>query len=71
MAVRRIGFGRRLRLPKSDYEHLGGDIKRVYSLLTREWLNYMKYMRGNYPCLFALAVRTNPFDPKASVIVRA
>ena len=58
-------------LPKSDYEHLGGDIKRVYSLLTREWLNYMNYMRSNYPYLFALAVRTNPFDPKASVIVRA
>jgi hypothetical protein len=57
-------------LPRTDYEHLAGDIKRAYSLLVREWLHYMGHLKGNYPYLFSLAVRTNPFNPQASVEVR-
>ena len=53
-------------LPASDYEHLAGDIKRVNGLITGEWLNYMKHMKNNYPYLYSLAVRTNPFDSNAS-----
>ncbi|RJR19441.1 MAG: hypothetical protein C4581_05065 [Nitrospiraceae bacterium] len=57
-------------LPDTDYEHLGGDIHRVYGLLVKEWLEYMKYLKNNYPYLFSLAMRTNPFDRTASPIVR-
>jgi len=57
-------------LPTSDREHLAGDIKRVYVLLVRQWLDYMRYLKDNYPYLFSLAVRTNPFDQKASPIVK-
>jgi hypothetical protein len=57
-------------LPDTDYEHLAGDIKRAYGLLVREWLNYMEHLKGNYPYLFSLAVRTNPFNPQASVEVK-
>lgn len=57
-------------LPPSDYQHLTGDIKRVYGLLVRQWLDYMKYLKSNYPYLFSLAMRTNPFDKEASIIVR-
>lgn len=57
-------------LPDTDYEHLAGDIKRVYILLVYEWLGYMKYLKKNYPYLFSLAMRTNPFDQKASPIVK-
>ncbi len=57
-------------LPDTDYKHLGGDIKRVYVLLVREWLEYMRYLKNNYSYLFSLAMRTNPFDRKASAIVR-
>lgn len=56
-------------LPTSDYGHLSGDIKRVYGLLIAEWLDYMKHLKGKYPYLFSLAVRTNPFDTAASVVV--
>jgi hypothetical protein len=56
-------------LPDSDYQHLAGDIKRVYVLLAREWLDYMKHLKDNYPYLFSLAMRTNPFDQEASPIV--
>jgi hypothetical protein len=54
------------RLPETDYEHLAGDVARVYGLLASEWLAYMKHLRDNYPYLFSLAMRTNPFDPAAS-----
>jgi hypothetical protein len=56
-------------LPDTDYQHFSGDIKRVYGLLISEWLAYMKHLRDNYPYLFSLAARMNPFDPKASPIV--
>jgi hypothetical protein len=57
-------------LPNSDRKHLAGDIKRVYVLLVRQWLDYMRYLKDNYPYLFSLAVRTNPFDQEASPIVK-
>ncbi len=57
-------------LPDTDYAHLSGDINRVYGLLIREWLVYMKHLKENYPYLFSLAMRTNPFDSNASPIVK-
>jgi len=55
------------KLPKSDYNHLSGDVVRIYSLLIVEWLQYMEHLLNNYPYLFSLAVRTNPFDQQAHV----
>jgi len=57
-------------LPEADYEHLAGDMKRVYALLAHQWLDYMRHLKDNYPYLFSLAMRTNPFDQDASPIVR-
>jgi hypothetical protein len=57
-------------LPESDYGHLAGDIKRAYILLVHEWLSYMKHLKDNFPYLFSLAMRMNPFDQSASPIVR-
>jgi hypothetical protein len=57
------------RLPDSDYEHLVGDMKRAYALLASEWLDYMQHLSNYYPYLFSLAMRTNPFDPDASIEV--
>jgi hypothetical protein len=57
-------------LPDTDYHHLSGDIKRAHSLLVREWLSHMEHLKNDYPYLFSLAVRTNPFDPNASVEVK-
>jgi len=56
-------------LPQPDYQHLAGDMTRAYELLTAQWLAYMKHLRDNYPYLFSLAIRTNPFDPTASAEV--
>ena len=57
-------------LPDTDRQHLTGDINRVYGLLVYQWLDYMKYLKDNYPYLFSLSMRTNPFDEKASPIVK-
>jgi len=66
-----LGFREDLRgLPDTDYEHLRLDARRAYVLLVREWLDYMHHLRDNYPYLFSLAIRTNPFDQSASPVVR-
>ena len=57
-------------LPDTDVDHLRGDFKRVYERLVPAWLQYMDYQRVNYPYLFSLGVRTNPFDRHASPVVK-
>ncbi|MDD5680560.1 MAG: hypothetical protein PHI59_04905 [Candidatus Omnitrophica bacterium] len=58
------------KLPDTDYQHLSGDIKRAYQQLILQWLDYMKHLNQDYPYLFSLAMRTNPFDANAVVEVK-
>jgi hypothetical protein len=58
-------------LPRADFDHLAGDIKRAYLLLIREWLNHLEHLKSSYPYLFSLALRTNPFDPEAEVEIKS
>ncbi|MGD1074949.1 MAG: hypothetical protein ABR903_02545 [Thermodesulfovibrionales bacterium] len=57
-------------LPEPDLKHLAGDIGRAYTFLVNEWLAYMRHLKDNYPYLFSLAARTNPFDRSASPIIQ-
>jgi hypothetical protein len=57
------------RLPEADHTHLSWDIGRAYVPLVGEWLAYTLHLRNNYPYLFSLMVRLNPFDPSASVVI--
>ncbi len=57
-------------LPEADLMHLRGDIKRAYSLMTLSWLDYMNYLKGDYPYLYSLAVRLNPFSLNGDVYIR-
>ncbi|MFH2012863.1 MAG: potassium channel family protein [Pseudomonadota bacterium] len=56
-------------LPKSDINHLTGDIIRVYNKLILQWVIYLRHLKGEYPYLFSLAIRTNPFDENASPVI--
>jgi hypothetical protein len=56
-------------LPDSDRRHLAADIERVYRLIVGEWLDYMRYLGESYPYLFSFAMRTNPFEERASGVV--
>ncbi|OPX85518.1 MAG: hypothetical protein A4E53_03512 [Pelotomaculum sp. PtaB.Bin104] len=57
-------------ISKADSEHLSNDIKRAYNSLILEWLQYMRYLSKDYPYLFSLAIRTNPYDLNASPEIR-
>ena len=57
-------------LPASDIAHLTGDIVRVYDQTKKMWISHMNYLYENYPYLFSLALRMNPFDPDVDPIVR-
>jgi voltage-gated potassium channel len=57
-------------LPKTDMAHLANDVKRAYTLLTRQWTDYLQYLKIQYPFLFSLAMRTNPFVENPSVVVQ-
>ena len=52
-----------------DYQHLAGDIKRVYGQIVPQWLAYMAHLKRTYPYLFSLAMRTNPFDASATPVL--
>lgn len=53
-------------LSAADNEHIAKDIKRIYGILVTQWLHYMEHLKDNFPYLFSLAMRTNPFDETAS-----
>jgi len=56
-------------LPNGDLAHLKVDIVRAYTILISEWAAYMKHLKNDYPYLFSIAVRTNPFNPEAKITV--
>ncbi len=56
-------------LPESDRHHLVGDINRVCHFLLLQWLDHLRHLKQDYPYLFSLAVRLNPFDADARVEV--
>ena len=58
------------KLSAADSSHIEGDIKRAYVNLVVEWLSYLGHLRKEYPYLYSLAVRTNPFDPNADPEVK-
>jgi len=55
--------------PQSDLKHVELDIKRAYVLLIKEWLSYMEYLKESYPYLYSLALRQNPFDKNATIVI--
>jgi len=57
-------------LPDSDIRHLTGDITRSYSHMIPVWISYLEYLKMNYPYLFSLSARTNPFTEKEDVVVK-
>lgn len=56
-------------LPESDLAHLAHDINRAYGMIALQWLSYLQHLKSQYPFLYSLALRQNPFNPNASVVV--
>jgi hypothetical protein len=53
-------------LPEADRRHLAADAERAFSHLLSQWLEYMIYLRADYPYLFSFAARTNPLRADAT-----
>ena len=49
------------KLSEEDQDHITSDIVRAYKLLICQWIEYMKYLKREYPYLFEFALNTNPF----------
>ena len=56
-------------LPNSDINHLTRDAGRVYDRILVEWFRYMKNLKDDYPYLYSLELRINPFEESRSAIV--
>lgn len=56
-------------LPNTDRQHLTGDMNRAYGMLIDQWLVYLEHLKAQYPYIFSLAIRKNPFDLNASTVV--
>jgi len=56
-------------LPTTDYAHLSSDVRRAYSRLAGEWLAYAGHLKEDYPFLFSLAVRINPFKESPTPVI--
>jgi len=57
-------------ISEEDKKHTKVDIERAYNNLIHQWLHYMQYTRAYFPYFFLFAMRTNPFDEKASWLDR-
>jgi hypothetical protein len=57
-------------LPGSDTAHLNSDIKRATRTLLIQWLSHMAHLSTDYPYLYSLEVRRNPFSDSGGVILR-
>jgi len=53
------------KLSESDAQHLAGDIRRAYHRVGMCWIDHMRHLKKDYPYLFSLAARLNPFLPDA------
>jgi hypothetical protein len=57
-------------LPDSDLNHLTIDIKRVFQALLLQWVLHLKHLQSEYPYLFSIEIRRNPFHNDGSVVIR-
>ena len=51
-------------LDSSDIEHLSNDLRRAYEALVAEWIQYILYLKAEYPFLYVAALRKNPMQIK-------
>jgi hypothetical protein len=56
-------------LPEPDLKHLSADAERALKTLLVQWLGYMAHLKANYPYLFSLEVRKDPFGENSHVVI--
>lgn len=56
-------------LSDADTAHLEQDAQRAYIALTSEWISYVHHLKDQYPYMFSLVLRTDPFCPSVDAAV--
>lgn len=56
-------------LPTADTAHLIIDITRAQKTLLVQWLGHMEHLHAEYPYLYSLEVRRNPFGDSSVIIM--
>ncbi len=54
---------------KADMIHLSNDIQRAFKTMLIQWVEYMRHLHTEYPYLYSLEVRKNPFYTGRSVMI--
>lgn len=54
---------------KADMLHLSIDIKRAFKTLLTQWVEHLQHLRTEYPYLYSLEVRRNPFGTDSSITI--
>jgi hypothetical protein len=54
--------GKLKEIGKGDIDHLSSDLLRAYSAMVLEWINYISYLRDEYPFLYELAKKKSPLS---------
>jgi len=56
-------------LPQSDIDHLNKDLRRAFEAMLSVWIIYMAHLKTDYPYLFSLELRRNPFGGDKKIII--
>lgn len=48
----------------ADMAHLSNDIQRAFHTLLFQWVEYLRHLHTEYPYLYSLEIRKNPFSKK-------
>ena len=49
------------KLSTVEIDHISEDMIRAYTAMVMEWISYIIYLKDEYPFLYAIAIRKNPF----------
>ena len=49
-------------LETNDIDHLSNDLRRAYEALVTEWIQYILYLKAEYPFLYVAALLKNPMQ---------
>jgi len=55
---------------RADMAHISNDVKRALKSLLIQWVEYMRHLQAEYPYLYSLEVRKNPFFKDRNVEFR-
>lgn len=57
-------------LPREDLDHLSKDILRAYTMIVLEWIDYIRYLKEDYPYLYNLELRKDQAEREKAGMIK-